>query len=276
MKAYDVIRKMELHLQSSLYYSELAMAAQSSIGQSKEPQEQGPSLHTADNKGELDSELLPLQLKSSNLFKLVMAVLDNFDVPENGERRGEPTFNVSELTPASEIMSTQSIFFIFCLLEEYEISAYENKIKKDASRAVGSDTYSLKTILSKGVEGVLEDSINKEMREYRFQPCRKRIKSWGKLGCRSLPDKDIELYAEISDRRNRLTHESSPPPASRLEAVTFFIIARNLVKCIADIFDDKSIEDVNTNWNLFKEIEYSTHDDEVGDIERAIERINEI
>lgn len=127
MKAYDVIKKMELHLLSSLYFSELAMAAQSSMSHSKDLWEKGPSLHTAANRRKLDSRLLPFCLKSSNLFNMALSVLNDFNKNEDKGGTGSPVFNVNELTPASEIMSTQSIFFIFCLLEEYEIFSYEKR-----------------------------------------------------------------------------------------------------------------------------------------------------
>ncbi|EKZ5279539.1 hypothetical protein AB8R67_13635 [Klebsiella pneumoniae] len=271
MKAVDLIKKMELYVHSALYACELSIAAGSAMSFSKEKWNVGPSLHSAANRPQLNNKILPLTLKTSDIFQLALHVMNDLKIPQKEKNGGRRMFNINDLTPPDEIMSAQTILYLFCLLEEYEFLTYENALTSNLSRVCHSDQYTLKNIEELGVEGVKKKSIERHMATYQFSACRKRIKYWGKMGLKELPEGKITLYEQISKRRNELTHLSTPTPASRFEAVNFYLVCRNLVRDIAISFADESINELDIEWDIWSELEHDVQNDSlVHDLAKVI------
>lgn len=83
------------------------------------------------------------------------------------------------MTKPEEIMSAQTILYLFCLLEEYEFYVYEKELSSNLQRVCNDDKYTLKDVEEYGIEGIRRKSIDRHMAEYQFSSCRKRIKRWG-------------------------------------------------------------------------------------------------
>ncbi|AOP91834.1 hypothetical protein MEW69_004538 [Klebsiella pneumoniae] len=271
MKAVDLIKKMELYVHSALYACELAVAANSAMSFSEEKWSTGPSLHSAANRPRLDKTILPLALKTSELFQLAIHVINDFKTPEKGKGGGRKFINIHEMTKPEEIMSAQTILYLFCLLEEYEFYVYEKELSSNLQRICNDDKYTLKDVEEYGIEGIRRKSIDRHMAEYQFSSCRKRIKRWGRLGVKELSENQISLYEVISKRRNELTHLSSPEPASRLEALNYYLVCRNIVRYISICFGDKSIDEVDVDWEVWSELEHSIQNDSsVNDLAKMV------
>lgn len=75
-------KKMELYVHSAIYACELSIAAGSAMSFSKEKWNVGPSLHSAANRPQLNNKILPLTLKTSDIFQLALHVMNDLKVPQ--------------------------------------------------------------------------------------------------------------------------------------------------------------------------------------------------
>lgn len=173
---------MELYVHSALYACELSIAAGSAMSFSKEKWNVGPSLHSAANRPQLNNKILPLTLKTSDIFQLALHVMNDLKIPQKEKNGGRRMFNINDLTPPDEIMSAQTILYLFCLLEEYEFLTYENALTSNLSRVCHSDQYTLKNLEELGVEGVKKKVLKGIWLHINFQHAEKELSigvKWG-------------------------------------------------------------------------------------------------
>lgn len=268
MKASEVVENMQNNLSSSFFIRDLSAAAQKLI-------------IYKDDVGSIVSESALLygggarfkefksgscMLKTSDLFKLKDIVLYDMDITN-------PTNKViTKAIDINDLVSKNVIYFCYCLLEEYEFYNYKNFIKEKID-VIDKERYSLSDFNKHGAEGIFNFAIERQMSSYQFQRCDKRLKSLSKLGLKVLDEFSLNNYSSISARRNELTHSTSPQKATMLEALSFMLVCRNLVKKISEIYQDASIQDLNIKWDLWEGIEHSTHPDDINEMQELLKEL---
>lgn len=250
----EVIEKMNLFTISAVRTSDLAISARKMMNWDKEEWATRPCLATAGNRPDLDESQLPLihslSEEMSKTFGLVFGKPESCEFAENG---GVPFGSEKDFISVEHIIGTQIILYNYCLLEAYEFNLY-NRLLKGSSESFTNEKFSIKDFQNRGSDKLLAGIIEREQSKYERMGVRKRIETWIKLGLEPIPEKWLEIYDILSERRNNLTHDAHPEDVDLKEAIIYFHHVRLVAKEIAIKFNDKSIVLCKTPWQDFPEV----------------------
>ncbi len=146
------------------------------------------------------------------------------------------------------IISELSIVYQYSLLEQYEISQYEQLLVNGAIHKIDDSRYTLSDINARGYEKLLKGAIADKVRQYSFYSVKKRIENWNKIDvCYSDLQNLIERYTCLSDRRNEIIHSSEHKKTNIREALDFFASCRSIAHSIGNAFKDDSAVNYKTS-----------------------------
>lgn len=137
----------------------------------------------------------------------------------------------------SEILPTLSITTQFGLLEYYEVETYRLALEKGKLFDIDTDKFLLKDISKKGLDTMIAGRVKALSDNYSLKGVAKRVTThWNAIGVNPLSDDERELYVQLAERRNELTHEINYKSPTLEEAIKYFDDCNTIAMRIRDNF----------------------------------------
>lgn len=199
-----------------------------------------PIICLEDDEGEKDiSQSMSLQLQYSRVFTKALGLIAQPDSVTNFKKLDMGIIDLDAHSP-DVILAELSIIFQYSLLESYEFSNYEKKLRDGSIYEIVEQKFSLKDIKKRGVEKLVEGCIKDKLRNYCSLSVKKRLSNLKKIGMDIQElEKEIDKYEKLSNRRNEIIHEVKYTPPDIFEAIQYFQTCRDIAKLIGATFNDE-------------------------------------
>ncbi len=146
-----------------------------------------------------------------------------------------------ERKTTQELLALLTIPIQFSILEYFEFQSIEKILYDGGVFLIDTDKFSLKDLNDRGFDTLKNGRIDFQIKSYQRQPIKKRVKIWEKLNLKSLSENDINLYQDLSNRRNELIHEVEFNHPDTSEAINYFENCREIASKMEHIFNNNKI-----------------------------------
>ena len=180
--------------------------------------EKMPTITAGEGKENIIFDDVPYAIGLSEYTSSLVSELASKKVQNNSEGYSCPIDIVD-----TEILPTLSITTQFGLLEYYEVETYRIALEKGKLFNIDTDKFLLKDITRKGLDVMVAGSVKALSDNYSLKGVAKRFTThWNAIGIEPLSDDAWDLYVQLAERRNELTHEISYKAPTLIEAKKYF------------------------------------------------------
>jgi len=185
------------------------------------------------------STSMRLQLEYSRVFAKALGLIAQPDSIVNFKELKMDMTDLDAHNP-DIILAELSIIFQYSLLESYEFSNYEKKLRDGSIYEIVEQKFSLSDIKKRGLDKLVEGCIKDKLRNYFSLSVKKRLQNLKRIGLDAKAlENEIEKYEKLSDRRNEIIHEVKYTPPDIFEAIKYFQTCRDIAKLIGSAFNDE-------------------------------------
>ena len=241
MNTKELVGKLSIYTLSAVHIHDLAISAEKLMSWNKEDWKTPPYLSTGANRPSLSEKELPLCLILSEALSKTIGLISHQRLESNG---GSRLFHQDERIPIERVIATQIILYNYCLLEEFEFFQF-NTLLALKIIDLSNDKFTLSDFVNRGFDDLCTGIISREQAIYERKGVRKRILEWEKVVINKLTDENLDIYENLSNRRNELTHQSEPEPPTIKEAVINFYLVRKIGIEIGKCFNDPSVNEID-------------------------------
>lgn len=198
---------------------------------------EAPSISAGANNKDIDIKILnevPYTIMIRDDSSELINTLMNEDIIN--EKNGGKKLNY-EKKSTQELLALLTIPIQFSILEYFEFQSIEKIFNNGGIFLIDTDKFSLKDFNDRGLDTLKKGRVDFQIKSYQRQPIKKRIKIWERLNLTSLTEDDINLYQDLSNRRNELVHEVEFNHPDTSEAIKYFENCREIAFKMEEILN---------------------------------------